>query len=112
AAATTIDEAGFASAHASPSVRKFARELGVDLGRVKGTGPKGRILHTDVQGFVKSVMTSAVASSLAAPAGGGASLGGLELLPWPKVDFAKFGPVESKPLSKIKKISGANLHRN
>lgn len=107
-----VDEAGFARAHASPSVRKFARELGVDLGRVQGSGPKGRVLHEDVQGFVKSVMTSAVASSLAAPAGGASLGGGLDLLPWPKVDFAKFGPIESKPLSKIKKISGANLHRN
>ena len=83
------------------------------LSKVGGKGPKGRILHEDVQNFVKSVMTSAVASSLAAPTAGGASLGGgIDLLPWPKVDFAKFGPIESKPLSKIKKISGANLHRN
>ncbi|WP_157315253.1 dihydrolipoyllysine-residue acetyltransferase [Chitinibacter sp. GC72] len=106
-----FDEANFNKAHASPSVRKFARELGVDLSKVAGKGPKGRILHEDVQSFVKSVMTSAVASSLAAPAA--ASLGGgLDLLPWPKVDFAKFGPIETKPLSRIKKISGANLHRN
>ncbi|WP_027469258.1 dihydrolipoyllysine-residue acetyltransferase [Deefgea rivuli] len=107
-----IDEANFSKAHASPSVRKFARELGVDLGKVGGKGPKGRILHEDVQNFVKSVMTSAVASSLAAPAAGASLGGGIDLLPWPKVDFAKFGPIESKPLSKIKKISGANLHRN
>jgi pyruvate dehydrogenase E2 component (dihydrolipoamide acetyltransferase) len=87
-------------------VRKFARELGVDLGKVKGTGPKGRILHGDVQAFVKG--------ALAAPAAAGAIAGGgaLDLLPWPQVDFAKFGPVESKPLSRIRKISGANLARN
>ena len=107
-----VDEANFSKAHASPSVRKFARELGVDLIKVSGKGPKGRILHEDVQSFVKSVMTSAVASSLAAPAAGASLGGGIDLLPWPKVDFAKFGPIESKPLSKIKKISGANLHRN
>ncbi|QZA82788.1 dihydrolipoyllysine-residue acetyltransferase [Deefgea piscis] len=110
AASTAVNEVTFSKAHASPSVRKFARELGVDLGKISGKGPKGRILHEDVQSFVKSVMTSAVASSLAAPAAGSGI--GLELLPWPKVDFAKFGPIESKPLSKIKKISGANLHRN
>jgi len=93
-------------AHASPSVRKFARELGVDLAKVRGTGPKGRILHGDVQAFVKG--------ALAAPAAAGATAGGgaLDLLPWPQVDFAKFGPVESKPLSRIRKISGANLARN
>ncbi|MDQ5878823.1 MAG: hypothetical protein QG638_1557, partial [Pseudomonadota bacterium] len=91
-------------AHASPSVRAYARELGVDLGRVTATGPKGRILKEDVTGFVKGVM-----SAPAAAAGGGASLGGgLDLLPWPKVDFSKFGPVEVQPLSRIKKISGQN----
>jgi pyruvate dehydrogenase E2 component (dihydrolipoamide acetyltransferase) len=94
-------------AHASPSVRKFARELGVDLNRVKGTGPKNRILQEDVQGFVKDVMSGSTSS--APTAGDGAALG---LLPWPKVDFAKFGAIEAKPLSRIKKISGANLHRN
>lgn len=107
-----FDEANFNKAHASPSVRKFARELGVDLSKVAGKGPKGRIMHEDVQSFVKSVMTSAVASSLAAPAASASLGGGLDLLPWPKVDFAKFGPIETKPLSRIKKISGANLHRN
>ncbi|HZW13367.1 MAG TPA: dihydrolipoyllysine-residue acetyltransferase [Noviherbaspirillum sp.] len=98
-------------AHASPSVRKFARELGVDLGRVQGSGPKGRILHTDIQGFVKSVMAGATAAPAAAPAakGGGA---GLDLLPWPSLDFSKFGETELQPLSRIKKISGPNLHRN
>ncbi len=109
-AAARIDEASFRAAHASPSVRKYARELGVDLGRLKGTGPKGRILANDVQAFVKGVMSGATASPAAVPANGSGV--GLDLLPWPKVDFAKFGPVESKPLSRIKKISGANLARN
>ncbi|MBB5456913.1 dihydrolipoyllysine-residue acetyltransferase [Paraburkholderia sp. Cpub6] len=97
--------------HASPSVRKFARELGVDVGQVKGTGPKGRITQADVTAFVKGVMTGqrAAPAGAAAPAAGG---GELNLLPWPKVDFTKFGPVDPKPLSRIKKISGANLHRN
>jgi len=100
--------------HASPSVRKFARELGVPLGEVKGSGPKGRITLDDVQGFTKAVMagearTQAQAAKAPAPSGGGA---GLDLLPWPKVDFTKFGPVERKDMSRIKKISGANLHRN
>ena len=97
--------------HASPSVRLLARELGVDLNGVRGTGPKDRILADDVKAFVKNLLTSGAAGgAAAAPAGGtGAALG---LLPWPKVDFEKFGPVEKKPLSRIKKISGANLHRN
>ncbi|MFZ9734294.1 MAG: dihydrolipoyllysine-residue acetyltransferase [Burkholderiaceae bacterium] len=97
--------------HASPSVRKFARELGVDLTKVPGSGPKGRITQEDVQKFVKGIMSGAISNDAApkAAAGGGA---GLDLLPWPQVDFAKFGPVEAKPLSRIKKISGANLHRN
>jgi pyruvate dehydrogenase E2 component (dihydrolipoamide acetyltransferase) len=111
AAPSTIDEAAFKLAHASPSVRKFARELGVDLARVKGSGPKARILQEDVQSFVKQVMSGATPA--AAAAGGGISGGGsLNLLPWPSVDFAKFGPVEARPLSRIKKISGANLARN
>ncbi len=100
--------------HASPSVRKFARELGVLLNEVKGSGPKGRITLDDVQGFTRSVMAGDVrtlAQAAKAPAAG-ASGGGLDLLPWPKVDFAKFGPVERKDRSRIKKISGANLHRN
>ncbi|SEN07543.1 pyruvate dehydrogenase E2 component (dihydrolipoamide acetyltransferase) [Nitrosospira multiformis] len=96
-----IDEATFAKAHASPSVRRFARELGVNLALVKGNGPKQRILKEDVQAFVKA--------ELSKPRGGGTEL---NLLPWPQPDFAKFGPVEFKPLSRIKKISGANLHRN
>lgn len=94
--------------HASPSVRKFARELGVDLARVNGSGPKGRITQDDVQQFVKGVMQGGGA---VAAATGGSGVG-LDLLPWPKVDFAKFGEIEAKPLSRIKKISGANLHRN
>ncbi|MBV7540492.1 dihydrolipoyllysine-residue acetyltransferase [Acidovorax sp. sic0104] len=101
--------------HASPSVRKFARELGVPLEEVKGTGPKGRISQDDVQAFTKQVMSGATqtkAQAAKAPAGGGGSGVGLDLLPWPKVDFTKFGTVERKDLSRIKKISGANLHRN
>lgn len=95
-------------AHASPSVRKFARELGVDLNLVKGSGAKGRILQEDVQSFVKQALSGGAGS--AAPAG--ASMGGMDLLPWPKIDFTKFGEITPKPLSRIKKISGANLHRN
>ncbi len=98
--------------HASPSVRKFARELGVPLAEVKGTGHKGRITDEDIKNFTKAVMSGGARTQAmgAAPAGGdGAALG---LLPWPTVDFAKFGEVERKDLSRIKKISGANLHRN
>jgi pyruvate dehydrogenase E2 component (dihydrolipoamide acetyltransferase) len=93
-------------------VRKFARELGVPLEEVKGTGPKGRITQEDVQAFTKSVMSGDARTKAAAgkaPAGGGEALG---LLPWPKVDFARFGPVERKPVARIRKISAANLHRN
>ncbi len=100
--------------HASPSVRKFARELGVPLDEVKGSGPKGRITQDDIQNFTKAVMSgqaSTKASAAKAPAGGGGGEA-LGLLPWPKVDFTKFGAVERKDLSRIKKISGANLHRN
>jgi len=89
-------------------VRRFARELGVDVALVKGTGPKGRILQQDVQAYVKGALAQPRG---AAPAAGGGGAG-LDLLPWPKVDFAKFGPIEAKPLSRIKKISGANLARN
>jgi pyruvate dehydrogenase E2 component (dihydrolipoamide acetyltransferase) len=99
--------------HASPSVRKFARELGVPLEEVKGSGLKGRITQEDVQSFTKAVMSGAAqtkAQAAKAPTGGdGAALG---LIPWPKVDFAKFGPIERKALGRIKKISGANLLRN
>lgn len=93
--------------HASPSVRKFARELGVNLSKVKGSGPKDRITADDVRAFVKQALAAP-----AAVAGGSADGAALGLLPWPKVDFTKFGPIEAKPLSRIKKISGANLHRN
>lgn len=95
-------------AHASPSIRKFARELGVDLTRVNGSGPKGRVLLEDVQGFVKGVMASGAS---AAPAASGSGIG-LSMLPWPSLDFSKFGATELQPLSRIKKISGPNLHRN
>ena len=112
----SIDEGAFGIAYASPGVRKLAREMGVDLGRVKGSGDKGRILKEDVEGFAKgggAAAAPAKAASASAGGGGiGAGVGGVDLLPWPKVDFAKFGPVELKPLSRIKKISGANLHRN
>ena len=103
--------------HASPSIRRLARELGVPLAEVKGSGPKGRITQTDVQGFVKAVMAGdaqTAAQKSKAPAAAPAAAGGAfpGLLPWPNVDFAKFGTVERKELSRIKKISGANLHRN
>ena len=105
--------------HASPSIRRLAREFGVQLGEVPGSGPKGRITQDDVQGFVKRVMAGAVqtaaqqAKAPAAARAGEAFPGPIaNMLPWPKVDFAKFGPVERKDLSRIQKISGANLHRN
>ena len=104
-AVVAVDEAGFGKAHASPSVRRFARELGVDLSRVKGSGPKDRVVKEDVQSFVKS--------ELAKPRGaeGGGGLG-FNLPPMQPVDFAKFGPVTTQPLSRIKKLSGGFLHRN
>jgi len=102
------DETG-TKPHASPSVRKFARELGVGLSQVQGSGPKGRILHSDVQAFVKGALSKAPAPVVAK--GGGAGLP-FNLPPWPEVDFAKFGPVETKPLSRIQKLSGPYLHRN
>jgi pyruvate dehydrogenase E2 component (dihydrolipoamide acetyltransferase) len=101
-------EATHAKPHASPSVRKFARELGVDLTRVKGSGLKGRIVHTDVQAFVKGALA-------AVPGGAPAAKGGalsFNLPAWPDVDFSKFGPVETKPLTRLQKLSGPNLHRN
>ena len=110
--------------HASPSVRKFARELGVPLNEVKGSGLKGRITEADVQDFTRSVMSGAVQTVASAAqhkaansgnsgsGGDGAAGSGLGLIPWPKVDFAKFGPIERKEMSRIKKISGANLLRN
>lgn len=101
-AATPVVASG-SSAHASPSIRRFARELGVDLSKVTGSGEKGRVTRDDVQNFVKQSL-----------AGGGSSAGGAlpGLLPWPEVDFAKFGEIEVRPLSRIRKLSGANLHRN
>ncbi len=101
-----VDSANVVKPHASPAVRKFARELGVDLYKVRGSGPKQRITLEDVRGYVKGLVA---ASGQPSAAGDGAALG---LIPWPKVDFAKFGPIEPKPLSRIKKLSGANLHRN
>lgn len=102
-----------AKAHASPSIRKFARELGVDLGIVAGSGPKGRITQEDVQNYVKGIIAAGPVSApvAAAPTSsrGGA---GLDLLPWPSLDFSKFGTTSLLPLSRIKKISGPNLHRN
>jgi pyruvate dehydrogenase E2 component (dihydrolipoamide acetyltransferase) len=101
-------EAVASKPHASPSVRKFARELGVDLARVKGSGPKGRIVHSDVQAFVKGALA-------AVPAAGPAAKGGalpFNLPAWPDVDFAKFGPIEVKALTRLQKLSGPNLHRN
>ena len=101
--------------HASPSVRKFARELGVPLEEVKGSGLKGRITADDIQAFTKAVMSGAAqtkAQAAKAPAASGGDGAGLGLIPWPKVDFAKFGPIERKEMGRIKKISGANLLRN
>lgn len=102
--------------HASPTIRKLARELGVPLDEVKGSGPKGRITHDDVHAFVKGVMAGDSQTKAQSAKGGGApaASGGAfpGLLPWPQVDFTKFGAVERKDLSRIKKISGANLHRN
>ena len=103
AAATTATTSSTGGAHASPSIRRFARELGVNLPQVKGSGEKGRVTKDDVQNFVKQSLAGGTAT------GGGALPG---LLPWPDVDFAKYGEIEAKPLSRIKKISGANLHRN
>jgi pyruvate dehydrogenase E2 component (dihydrolipoamide acetyltransferase) len=102
-----VGEAEFAKAHASPSVRRFARELGVDLGKVQASGPKGRILKADVQGFVKRELTSPrTETGISAPSVGRG------IPEMPPVDFSKFGPIEKQPLSRIKKLSGANLHRN
>ncbi|HEV2042876.1 MAG TPA: dihydrolipoyllysine-residue acetyltransferase, partial [Casimicrobiaceae bacterium] len=108
APASAIDEVAFGLAYAGPGVRKLARDLGVDLGRVKGSGNKGRIQKEDIEAAAKGAPVAAKA----APAAAGGTGVGIDLLPWPKVDFAKFGSVEAKPLARIKKISGANLHRN
>ncbi len=114
-AAIPIDADAFKAAHASPSVRKFARDLGVNLARITGSGPKSRILQEDVQKFVKQIMAGTAAAAAGAGGGGAGGISGggsLNLLPWPTVDFTKFGPIEPRPLSRIKKISGANLARN
>jgi pyruvate dehydrogenase E2 component (dihydrolipoamide acetyltransferase) len=97
------------ASHASPSVRKFARELGVTVHQVQGSGPKGRITQEDVQAFVKAAMSGGAVSSSNAS---GVSLGGLNLIPWPKVDFSKFGETEHQTLNRIKKLTAANLGRN
>jgi pyruvate dehydrogenase E2 component (dihydrolipoamide acetyltransferase) len=108
--ATSVDEVSFSKAFASPSIRKLARELGADLGKVKGTGEKNRITEDDLKAFVKGIMTS---KATAAPvAASGNSGGGIDLIPWPKVDFAKFGTVRREEMTRIKKLSGANLLRN
>ena len=103
-AETQIDEANFVKAHASPAVRRLAREFGVDLGRVHGTGPKARILKEDVQHYVKG--------ELARPPGAETGGLGLNLPPLPQIDYARFGAIETRPLSRIRKLSAANLHRN
>lgn len=98
--------------HASPGIRAYARELGVDLTQVKPSGPKNRILREDITGFVKDAMSTGIVPGRTPASTGGGNGGGLDLLPWPKVDFAKFGPIDVQPLSRIKKISGQNLSRN
>ena len=99
--------------YASPSVRQFARELDVNLDNVAGTGPKNRITHEDVRAYIKAVMNGAAACPTTNVAQSSASLGGgLDLLPWPQIDFTKFGEIDVQPLSRIKKISGQNLSRN
>ena len=106
---TEASPVGGGISHASPSVRKYARELGVDVAKVNGSGPKGRITQEDVQAYVKNIMTGQAASPAGVPVSAG---GGLNLLPWPKIDFSKFGETETKPLSRIQKLSAANLSRN
>ena len=106
-----IDEKAFALAYASPGVRKLAREKGLDLGKVTGTGKHNRITREDLEAFAKGGGAKAAPAKGAAASSGGGG-GGLDLLPWPKVDFSKFGPIERKDMPRIKKISGANLHRN
>jgi pyruvate dehydrogenase E2 component (dihydrolipoamide acetyltransferase) len=108
-----VAEAGTAAGakpHASPSVRKFARELGVDLTQVGGSGPKGRITHDDVREYVKRALAGGARPAAAPVAGAGA--GGLSVIAWPQVDFAKFGPIERVEMSRIRKLSGPNLARN
>jgi pyruvate dehydrogenase E2 component (dihydrolipoamide acetyltransferase) len=97
------------TSHASPSVRKYARELGADISMVKGSGLKGRITQEDVQNFIKGILSG---QSTQTSGNSGAVGGGLQLLPWPKIDFKKFGEIQTRPLSRIQKISAANLARN
>ncbi|MBI3731226.1 MAG: dihydrolipoyllysine-residue acetyltransferase [Burkholderiales bacterium] len=112
ATAAPVATASAGKAHASPSIRKFARELGVDLSRVAGSGQKGRITQEDVQNFVKGIMAGSTAvAAVSAPAKNGSGVG-LDVLPWPSLDFSKFGATTTSPLSRIKKLSGPNLHRN
>ncbi|MBC3886523.1 dihydrolipoyllysine-residue acetyltransferase [Undibacterium sp. FT31W] len=112
-ASAPVATASAGKAHASPSIRKFARELGVDLTRVAGSGPKGRITQQDVQNFVKGIMAGSTAfAAVAAPVAQNGSGAGLNLLAWPSLDFSKFGATTTSPLSRIKKLSGPNLHRN
>ncbi|WP_342766849.1 dihydrolipoyllysine-residue acetyltransferase [Undibacterium pigrum] len=112
APAAPVATASAGKAHASPSIRKFARELGVDLSRVAGSGQKGRITQEDVQNFVKGIMAGSTAvAAVSAPAKNGSGVG-LDVLPWPSLDFSKFGATTTSPLSRIKKLSGPNLHRN
>lgn len=107
-----VATASAGKAHASPSIRKFARELGVDLSRVAGSGQKGRITQEDVQNFVKGIMAGSTAvAAVSAPSKNGSGVG-LDVLPWPSLDFSKFGATTTSPLSRIKKLSGPNLHRN
>jgi len=105
-AETAVDLAGGRKAHASPSVRQFARVLGVDVAKISGSGIKGRITQQDIEGYVKNALTQTAGQPSQSAAVG------FNVLAWPKIDFSKFGPSESKPLSRIQKISGANLHRN
>jgi pyruvate dehydrogenase E2 component (dihydrolipoamide acetyltransferase) len=104
AAAQSAPPPSNASVHASPAIRRFARELGVSLGELRGSGPRGRITREDVQSYVKTQLESR--------AGGGGIGVGASLPAWPKIDFAQFGPIERAPLSRIKRLSGPNLHRN
>tara|TARA_R110001599_G_scaffold171353_1_gene362147 strand:+ start:139147 stop:140562 length:1416 start_codon:yes stop_codon:yes gene_type:complete len=112
ATSATAPSGDSSNAHASPSIRKFARELGVDLGKVNGSGQKGRITQEDVQSFVKSALAAGPTTAPAAAAPAAQNGGGLGLLAWPSLDFSKFGETTLQPLSRIKKISGPNLHRN
>ena len=112
AQAAAVSDASVSQAHAGPAVRRLARQLGVDLSRVKGSGRKGRIVEEDVKAFVKGMLSGTTPAAAPVSSGSSGAGVGLELLPWPSVDFAKFGPVDLQPLSRIKKISGANLARN